>query len=377
MWGHAGSLGTAIAARDRPDDRVRVRGADDCGARLGGGDARRRARLRCRHPSTTSPTTRSRPTTTWCAAPAARAASSRPRRSSPASPISIRTRASSARSPRPTRESPHDTEVVSVTGAGGAPIPWWTEEDEDFVYVLTGDDSYVRGPQTYVISYTMSDVVLRYEDTDADEFYWDTVGTDHAQPFGSVTRARPHRGGCRGRHPSRAGVLLLRPGGFHRHLRDPAPRRSSRGPTAVAAWALRWARATSRRRSASFTAGDVDLGPDENVTVAIGFTQGTFAAPTPPPPPPYPWWDWILPGLGAAGGRRRAHLPPRDARGAAAQPRRLAGDRPVHAARRTSRSRCRRECSTCPNERSPRTSSIWRCATRSRSARIGRPQGPR
>ena len=55
---------------------------------------------------------------------------------------------------------PHDTEVVSVTGAGGAPIPWWIEEDEDFVYVLTGDDSYVRGPQTYVISYTMSDVVL-------------------------------------------------------------------------------------------------------------------------------------------------------------------------------------------------------------------------
>ena len=81
----------------------------------------------------------------------------------------------------------HDTQVVSVTGAGGAPIPWWTEEDEDWVYVLTGDDSYVRGAQTYVISYTMSDVVLRYEDTGADEFYWDTVGTDHAQPFGSVT----------------------------------------------------------------------------------------------------------------------------------------------------------------------------------------------
>ncbi len=31
----------------------------------------------------------------------------------------------------------------------------------------------------------------RYEDTAADEFYWDTVGTDHAQPFGTVT-ARVH-----------------------------------------------------------------------------------------------------------------------------------------------------------------------------------------
>ena len=64
----------------------------------------------------------------------------------------------------------HDTEVVNVTGAGEAPIPWWTEEDDDWVYVLTGDDSYVQGTQTYVISYTMRDVVLRYDDTDADEY---------------------------------------------------------------------------------------------------------------------------------------------------------------------------------------------------------------
>ena len=81
----------------------------------------------------------------------------------------------------------HDTQVVNVTGAGGAPIPWWTEEDEDWVYVLTGDDTYVHGAQTYVISYTMDNVVLRYEDTGADEFYWDMVGDDHAQPFDAVT----------------------------------------------------------------------------------------------------------------------------------------------------------------------------------------------
>src|SRR5829696_537668 len=78
------------------------------------------------------------------------------------------------------------TTVVDVTGGDGAPIPWWTEQDEDWIHVLTGDDTFVRGAQTYVISYTMSDVVLRYTDTDADEFYWDTVGIDHAQPFGSV-----------------------------------------------------------------------------------------------------------------------------------------------------------------------------------------------
>src|SRR6187431_3273407 len=52
----------------------------------------------------------------------------------------------------------------------------------------------------------------------------------------------------------------------------------------------------------TFTASDTDLGPDENLTVAIGFELGTFAAPTPPPPPPYPWWEWILPGLGLFAG---------------------------------------------------------------------------
>jgi hypothetical protein len=49
--------------------------------------------------------------------------------------------------------------------------------------------------------------------------------------------------------------------------------------------------------AAVFPAGDTALGADENVTVAIGFAQGTFSAPSPPPPPPYPWWEWILPAL--------------------------------------------------------------------------------
>ena len=188
------------------------------------------------------------------------------------------------------------TEVVGVTGAGGAPIPWWTEEDEDWVYVLTGDDSYVRGTQTYVISYTMSDVVLRYDDTDADEFYWDTVGTDHPQEFGSVT-ARIHIAG-----DAAAGLLVDRtfcysgPEGSTDTC-EFQPATASEWPGEVSVWAASVGALDAGDRSVSFTAGDVDLGPDENVTVAIGFEQGTFAALAPPPPPPYPWWQWILPIL--------------------------------------------------------------------------------
>lgn len=195
----------------------------------------------------------------------------------------------------------HDTQIVSVTGAGGAAIPWWTEEDEDWIYVLTGDDSYVRGPQTYVISYTMSDVVLRFEDTDADEFYWDTVGTDHAQPFDSVT-AHVHVAG-----DAASGLLADRmfcysgPDGSTDTC-EIQPATVPEWPVEVAGWAAGVGAGDSADRSVSFTAGDVDLGPDENVTVAIGFAQGTFSAPTPPPPPPYPWWQWIVPVLALLSG---------------------------------------------------------------------------
>ncbi|MGZ8803862.1 MAG: DUF2207 domain-containing protein [Microbacterium sp.] len=195
----------------------------------------------------------------------------------------------------------HDTRVVNVTGAGGAPIFWWTEEDEDWIYVLTGDDSYVRGVQTYVISYTMTDVVLRYDDTDADEFYWDTVGTDHAQPFGSVT-ARVHIAGdaAQGLLPDRA--FCYTGAQASTDTCEIQPSTASDWPADVAAWAAGTGAVEAASGSVSFTAGDVDLGPDENVTVAIGFAQGTFSAPTPPPPPPYPWWEWILPGLALLSG---------------------------------------------------------------------------
>ena len=210
----------------------------------------------------------------------------------------------------------HATQVVTVTGPGGAPIPWWTEQDEDWVYVLTGDDSYVHGTQTYVISYTMSDVVLRYEDTDADEFYWDTVGTDHAQPFDSVT-AHVHIAGdaAAGLLPDRTfcysgpeGARVSNPGvwgGAPAGAADRcsiAPAAAEPWPADVAQWAAEVGGPDLARGSVSFTAGDVDLGPDENVTVAIGFAQGTFAALTPPPPPPYPWWEWLLPVLALLSG---------------------------------------------------------------------------
>ena len=192
------------------------------------------------------------------------------------------------------------TRVVAVHGANGAAIPWWVEEDDEWVYVLTGDDDYVHGAQTYVISYVMEDVVLRYPDTAADEFFWDTVGTDHAQSFARVT-ARVHVApdAARGLLPDRAFCYTGAAGSTDRCTID-AVRASDPWPLEVWAWAAGtgadWALGSFGDLATTvFTASDTDLGPDENITVALGFTQGTFAALSPPPPPPYPWWQWILP----------------------------------------------------------------------------------
>lgn len=195
----------------------------------------------------------------------------------------------------------HNPMIVSVTGAGGDPIPWWTEQDEEFVYVLTGDDTYVRGAQTYIITYVMTDVVLRYEDTDADEFFWDTVGTDHAQPFGEV-RAYVHVLGdaAAGLQPDRVYCYTGPAESTERCDIQAAP--PTAPPDEIAVWALGHGITAAAEPQLAFTAGDTSLGPDENVTVAIGFELGTFSAPTPPPPPPYPWWEWILPVLGLLAG---------------------------------------------------------------------------
>ncbi|WP_217181659.1 DUF2207 domain-containing protein [Streptomyces sp. AC495_CC817] len=73
-----------------------------------------------------------------------------------------------------------DLEILSVTDGDGAPVPYETEEDDGVLYVLTGDDSYVRGLTTYVIEYEMRDVVLAAS-TGVDEFYWDLLPLDSTQ----------------------------------------------------------------------------------------------------------------------------------------------------------------------------------------------------
>lgn len=76
-------------------------------------------------------------------------------------------------------------ENISVTDEHGAPVPFETEQDDTFLAILVGDDSYVHGTQHYVISYTLRDVVLAATETGVDEFYWDLVPLERHQPIES------------------------------------------------------------------------------------------------------------------------------------------------------------------------------------------------
>lgn len=55
----------------------------------------------------------------------------------------------------------------------------------NYLIIETGNDDYVRGDQTYTLTYTLRDVIKDFGTHQ--EFYWDTIGTQSSQRFGSVT----------------------------------------------------------------------------------------------------------------------------------------------------------------------------------------------
>ncbi|MBN9607216.1 MAG: DUF2207 domain-containing protein [Actinomycetales bacterium] len=150
------------------------------------------------------------------------------------------------------------TSVESVVDENGDPVPYFTEYYGDFFSVGLGDDSYVHGPTTYVISYTQRDVVGTFADTGIQEFYWDVNGTDWAQPFGP-TSARveiapelvPALGGSAACYAGTLGTKSPCESGIVRT--DGAP-----GEPAV------------------FEVAQSSLAPGESLTFAIGFAPDTF-----------------------------------------------------------------------------------------------------
>lgn len=90
-----------------------------------------------------------------------------------------------------------DPRGFSVTTESGDPVPFMVRDEGEVRIVVIGNNRYVRGLQTYVLRYTLSDVILARDDGKADEFYWDLMdverGPDRAPRGhgGHAPRGRP------------------------------------------------------------------------------------------------------------------------------------------------------------------------------------------
>ncbi len=85
--------------------------------------------------------------------------------------------------------------ILSVKDAEGRDVPFETESEDGMLLVLTGDDDYVHGSNTYVIESTMRDFMIHGSKSRNDEFYWNLLPLNSTQAIGrfraTVTFAPP------------------------------------------------------------------------------------------------------------------------------------------------------------------------------------------
>jgi uncharacterized membrane protein YgcG len=147
-------------------------------------------------------------------------------------------------------------QVRGVTDASGDTVQWQTETDDvpaGFTVLRIGDPySFVQGRQTYVISYTMRDVIHQQRGG-AQQFLFDVNGTGWQQRFGTVT------------------ATLHVPAALAGSLSgDTACYQGAQGSTA---------RCAITRTAGGFDVSASGLGAHENVTMSVGFEAGTFEVP--------------------------------------------------------------------------------------------------
>lgn len=162
--------------------------------------------------------------------------------------------------------------VSSVTDRHGARVPYQIDSSGGDVKISVGDDTYLRGRHTFIITYTQRNVISIDAKTGNQEFYWDVNGTQWAQRFGSV-------------------AATVRMGSELTARRQPQTLcvAGSSGSTMP----CRTRPATGD--DAQFTASTTGLGPEQTMTIGMSFRTGTFTVPIAPASRP-----WAI-GMGVAG----------------------------------------------------------------------------
>ncbi|NYF10426.1 putative membrane protein YgcG [Leifsonia sp. AK011] len=146
--------------------------------------------------------------------------------------------------------------VVSITDENGANVPYERDDYGDFAELALGTDDYVQGRTTYVIEYTMRDVIRHFEDSGGDEFYWDINGDGWAQSFGTVSATVHLSASLEGGLTGDASCFL----GYYGEV----------------------GQCELEREGSTFSASLGPVLPYNTLTVAIGFDGGTVVQPTPP-----------------------------------------------------------------------------------------------
>ncbi len=154
--------------------------------------------------------------------------------------------------------------IDSITDASGTPQHYTTVDGDDTGY---GDDmlvlrigdknTYVHGAKTYVLRYTLQNVVWHFADTYDAELYWDVNGTGWSSPIGEASvRLRLHDGTASG-------------------LND----RMSCYPSAAETTASS-APCSIHRSGDEIVSSVKGLEPYSSLTIAVGFRDSAFAEPT-------------------------------------------------------------------------------------------------
>lgn len=155
----------------------------------------------------------------------------------------------------PTKYKSHTTnlQINAVTDESGAKRHYTTYSSGDYQVVRIGDaNNYLHGQQKFVITYTQHDVTNYFDNTKSDEFYWDTNGTAWQVPITHLTVSMTLD---KSLVDTLSGNTACYEGAF--------------GDTGTCKLS---------KVDNNFHTTASDLSPGQNVSIAIGFKPGTFAA---------------------------------------------------------------------------------------------------
>lgn len=149
---------------------------------------------------------------------------------------------------------PLDLEIISVKKADGSRWNYTTYESGGQLVLRIGDAGiFVQGAQTYVIEYSVRNVISFYDTHD--ELYWDANGTGWSQPFGVVTATFVVSDELAGSLQNRTDCFVGLFGANEQCVLS---------------------KQTSENGSVEYSVLESNLKPGESVSIVLAFNKGTF-----------------------------------------------------------------------------------------------------